>query len=185
MDGFPDHPFWDFSLRVYGSDGVPPACLRLQERHRLDVNVVLYCCWLGADGRGALDRAQMDTLLGAVGDWHDTVVRAIRAVRTAMKGGIDPVPLDLSDALRRRIAKIEVDCEHAEQLTLAAAVAPAADSGRSDDDRAADAVANVRLYLAAIEAAPTADDRSDLAVILAPAVPSVAAGRIADIAATL
>ena len=48
---FPDHPFWDFSLRVHGADGVAGACLDLQDAHQLDVNIVLYCCWIGATGR--------------------------------------------------------------------------------------------------------------------------------------
>ena len=56
---FPDHPFWDFSLRVYGSEGVPEACLVLQERHGIDVNVLLYCFWLGASGRGTLDDGEI------------------------------------------------------------------------------------------------------------------------------
>ena len=50
---FPEHPFWDFSLSVYSTEGVPAACLVLQDHHQVDVNVILFCCWLGASGRGA------------------------------------------------------------------------------------------------------------------------------------
>jgi uncharacterized protein (TIGR02444 family) len=38
---FPDHPFWDFSLQVHQCLGVPEACLELQTRHGLDVNMLL------------------------------------------------------------------------------------------------------------------------------------------------
>ncbi len=61
---YPDHPFWDFSLEVYGAEGVPPACLALQEAHQLDVNIVLFCCWTGATGRGALDIGDFETMAG-------------------------------------------------------------------------------------------------------------------------
>ena len=54
MSDFPDHPFWDFSLIVYMTPGVGPACVALQEAHELDVNIVLFCLWAGASGRGAL-----------------------------------------------------------------------------------------------------------------------------------
>lgn len=40
---FEDHPFWDYSIRVYRTDGVPAACLVLQEMHQIDVNVMLFC----------------------------------------------------------------------------------------------------------------------------------------------
>ena len=53
---FEDHPFWEFSLRVYGNGGVPTACLALQERHAIDVNLLLFCAWIGESGRGILGR---------------------------------------------------------------------------------------------------------------------------------
>ena len=124
---FPDHPFWDFSLRVYGSEGVPEACLVLQERYGIDVNVLLYCCWLGASGRGTLDDGEIAAVRGAVEHWHRDVVRAVRAVRQRLKGGFGGAPVDLSEPIRRRIAKIEVDLEHVEQLMLAGSVVRDAD----------------------------------------------------------
>ena len=68
---FPDHPFWDFSLGIYGWAGIPQACLELQSAHELDVNILLYCLWFGASGHGAFDEADMATgttkLFGACG----------------------------------------------------------------------------------------------------------------------
>ncbi|MFB3151067.1 MAG: TIGR02444 family protein, partial [Alphaproteobacteria bacterium] len=51
---FPDNPCWDFALVVYRRDGVAEACLALQESQGVDVNVLLFCCWLGESGRGGL-----------------------------------------------------------------------------------------------------------------------------------
>lgn len=165
-EGFPEHPFWNFSLRVYGTAGVPPACLRLQEAHGLDVNVVLFCCWLGASGRGALSPAERRAMVEAVGAWHETVVRAVRAVRQRLKGGMAPAPPELSEPLRRRIAKIEVDLEHVEQLMLAAAVERPAEAARTPEARLDDALENVRGYLAEIGVAPGEGDARDFAEIL-------------------
>lgn len=53
---FDDHPFWDYSLRVYCGDGVPAACLDLQDRFEIDVNVMLFCSWIGQSGRGVMTR---------------------------------------------------------------------------------------------------------------------------------
>ena len=62
---FENHPFWDFSLRVYGSDGVPAACIALQERRGIDVNLLLFSAWIGESGRGVLAESDLDATLAA------------------------------------------------------------------------------------------------------------------------
>ena len=166
MAEFPEHPFWDFSLGVYMSEGVGPACLELQDAHELDVNVLLFCMWLGASGRGTLDAAEMTTALGAVEAWHHDVVRGLRAVRVRMKGGMPPAPDELSESLRQRIQKAEIDCEHTEQLMLAGTIDRDADEWRAADARLADAVANVATYFSAIAGVAKDADRSNLAHML-------------------
>ena len=60
---FEDHSFWDFSLRVYGSDGVSAACIALQERHGIDVNLLLFSAWVGESGRGVLAQSELGRAL--------------------------------------------------------------------------------------------------------------------------
>lgn len=182
---FPEHPFWDFSLEVYRIEGVPPACLVVQERHGVDVNVLLFCCWLGASGRGVMSAGELRAALAAVDAWNREIVRSVRAVRQRLKGGMPPAPRALSDALRSRIAKIEVDLEHVEQLTIAAAVDRPANDALAAEKRAADAAANVGAYLATIGARLVDDDRRQLATILAAAFRMVPAGRIEDLCRSL
>jgi uncharacterized protein (TIGR02444 family) len=168
---FHDHPFWDFSLSVYGTQGVPPACLALQERHGIDVNVVLFCAWMGASARGVMTSAELDAALDAVRDWNLEIVCAMRVIRRRMKDGVPPVPDALCDSLRKVLMKLEVDCEHAEQLALAGAVERKKDASMSTAQRAADAVANIAAYFAKHGAKTDAEDAANLAIILAPGVP--------------
>ena len=179
---FPDHPFWDFSLRVYGSEGVPEACLVLQERHGIDVNVLLYCCWLGASGRGTLDDGEIAAVRGAVEHWHRDVVRAVRAVRQRLKGGFGGAPVDLSEPIRRRIAKIEVDLEHVEQLMLAGSVVRDADESLGDAARLDHALDNAGAYFRAEGVAPDAADASQTAIIVGPAFDALDSAAVADAA---
>ena len=181
MADFPDHPFWDFSLDVYMTPGVGAACVELQEAHRLDVNVLLYCAWLGASGRGAPSADEMRSVLDAVEAWHTEIVRPLRAVRTRMKGGVGSAPTDLSESLRQRIQKIEIDCEHTEQLMLAAALDRPADPARPEEARASDAAANVALYFRIAGITPGKSDRANCAIVLGVAFPEIAASRIAQI----
>lgn len=166
MAEFPEHPFWDFSLSVYMSEGVGAACLELQDAHELDVNVLLFCMWLGASGRGALSAAEMKTVTGAVEVWHHEVVRELRAVRVRMKGGMPPAPDDLTESLRQRIQKTEIDCEHTEQLMLAGSIEKQADDSRAEGLRLADAVANIAAYFTEFGGSATAADRANLAHML-------------------
>ena len=166
MAEFPDHPFWDFSLDVYMSDGVGAACLELQDAHELDVNILLFCMWLGASGRGALTTTEMKTVTDAVHHWHHDVVRVLRSVRTLMKGGMEPAPADLSESLRQRIQKTEIDCEHTEQLMLAASIETTVDDTRPDEARLADAVSNISVYFQSFGAAVSGRDRINFGVVL-------------------
>lgn len=145
---FPDHPFWDFSLRVYSREGVGGACLHLQEHHGIDINVMLYCLWLGETQRGVLATEECAAMTAAVGNWHQEVVKRLREVRRILKSTFPDVPHDLSEALRGEVQAAELDSEHLEQLMLAASVErPAASGALTVEDRAADATANLDLYL--------------------------------------
>ncbi|MPY71669.1 MAG: TIGR02444 family protein [Alphaproteobacteria bacterium] len=170
---FDDHPFWDFSLAVYGTAGVPPACLELQERHGIDVNVMLFCTWTGASGRGAMSEAELRSALDAVAEWNSVVVCGMRAIRRRMKEGMPPVPVERSEALRKVLMKLEVDCEHAEQLALAGAVERPTDETMDVGRRAADAVGNIAAYFALRGVRTDEADAANLATILAPALPGM------------
>ena len=148
------------------SDGVGAACLELQDAHELDVNVLLFCLWRGASGCGALSADEMKIATDAVYAWHHDIVRALRAVRTLMKSGMKPAPADLAESLRQRIQKTEIDCEHTEQLMLAAAIETTVDVTRADDLRLVDAVSNVSQYFQLFGAKASAQDRQNIAVML-------------------
>ncbi len=175
---FDDHPFWDYSIKVYGTDGVPAACLALQERHPIDVNVILFCSWVGHSGHGVMSEGELARTLDAVSEWHEDIVRALRAVRQRLKGGLPPAPAALSDALRRRILKIEVDCEHAEQLMLAGTLVREADDSLTPERRAADALANIANYFSNQGVAADGEDAAELAIIMAAAFTELESERV-------
>lgn len=61
-------PFWRFSVRLFRAAGVADACIALQDECGADVNLLLYCGWLGACGR-RLDRRAMRSAANAVRRW--------------------------------------------------------------------------------------------------------------------
>jgi uncharacterized protein (TIGR02444 family) len=141
MDGvvWPRTPFWDYSVALYGRPGVEAACLELQQRHRIDVNLVLLCLWLGERGT-ALDGEALARLCHAADRWQLEVVRPLRNLRRRLKarltdGEPNSVAGDwptLAASLRERAIALEIDAEHLEQVhldTVAAGLPTTAVSG--------------------------------------------------------
>jgi uncharacterized protein (TIGR02444 family) len=140
--------FWRFSLAFYASPEVAPACIELQDRHGKDVNVALYCCWLGASGRGRLDATSLAAADAAVASWRASVVAGLRAARRAIKAEAAPG----SENLYTKAKAVELEAERVEQSILVARAASAAPRGV--DERLADALANLALYVGAAPAEP-------------------------------
>jgi len=170
---FEDHPFWDFSLRVYGSDGVAAACIALQERRGIDVNVLLFGAWIGESGRGVLAESDLDAALAATTAWNRDIVCALRVVRNRLKGRMGAIPTERSDVLRKMILEVEVRSEHVEQIALAAAVTRPADPALAAARRGGDAVANVAAYFRRHGFTPDAEDARQVAIVLDPAFPEI------------
>jgi uncharacterized protein (TIGR02444 family) len=173
--GFGDNPFWTFSLAIYAGDGVAQSCIALQDRHDVDVNLLLFCTWIGASGRGTLTAADFAVILDAAGPWNREVVCRLRAARRWMKNAGDGVDPSLADALRRMIVDIEVDCEHAEQLALANLVQrPPAE--RPAEERVEAAIGNLAGYFERTGVMIRDADVGDLAAIVGAAIPELDGG---------
>jgi len=157
---FPDHPFWDWSLRVYAAPAVEKALLELQDRHGLDVNLLLFAGWTSLTGQGRLTESAWGELVAATADWRTKVIEPLRAVRRHLKrdrGGAD------AEALRSRVKALELDAEHAAQLAIAG-MAPRPGQSTVDGSKTlAQATANLERYAAAAGTALTGRERRLLA----------------------
>jgi uncharacterized protein (TIGR02444 family) len=166
---FPPSAFWDFSLRLYARPGVPDACLALQARHGIDVNLLFCCLWLGMAGE-RLTKRDVARLAARVRVLHEGVVKPLREARTLLKQIIASEDESLRPALgalRTAIKKSELDAEHVEQVVLGAAL-PRRGSGSPSPALAG---ANAMAYLAAMGVRAGPEDEVDLGRIVA-ALPS-------------
>jgi uncharacterized protein (TIGR02444 family) len=128
--------FWQFSLALYGQPGVSGECLELQDKFGLNINLLLFCAWLGRRGV-VLTREHLEEASRSIASWHDNVVRPLRGLRRQMKLHHENI-----SALRAQVQRIEIEAEQVEQAMLfdyARSIAP---------DGEQDAVArNVNEYL--------------------------------------
>ncbi|MGH3638157.1 MAG: TIGR02444 family protein [Mycobacterium sp.] len=111
--------FQRFAVDVYGSDGVSTACVLLQDRCGVDVNVLLLAAYVGAAERSTFTDDEMAAAVARTGHWQRDVVGPLRAVRTRLRDGPPPAPSAATVALRERIKAIELDAEMIELDELA------------------------------------------------------------------
>lgn len=110
--------FWSYSLRLYRVPEVANACLSLQDQWGADVNLILYCCWLGRSGR-ALDKRSLRMAITVTSRWQAEVVQPVRKVRHSLKVRPHDVPDAWVAAIRKRLGAVELDLEYLEQRMLA------------------------------------------------------------------
>jgi len=110
---------WDFSISLYGREPVRKICLALQESFAADVNLILYCLWLGATGRGQIDGDTFAHLSEAVSVWQKEVVVPLRAARVRLRKPPRSVSPNAAGALRDQIKEIEFAAERIELDVLA------------------------------------------------------------------
>jgi len=111
-----DNALWRFVLPFYGSAGVSPACLVLQDQIGVDVNILLVAAYAAAERGVVLDRADIAAADGLVRGWRSEIVEPLRRVRNRMKTGPTPAPSAATEPLRNKIKAAELD---GEQIALA------------------------------------------------------------------
>jgi uncharacterized protein (TIGR02444 family) len=139
-----DNPFWQFSLAVYAAPGVAAECLALQRALDIDVNMLLFCAWLGVR-KTIMTAEDIEAFEAIVRPWQQSVVRALRAARDAMKAIPEMGHNDVK-ALRKQILEVELRAEQIQQALQFQAITdrPLATTADSKD---AAVRANLRTFL--------------------------------------
>jgi uncharacterized protein (TIGR02444 family) len=134
--------FWRFSLALYARPGVADALIALQERAGSNVNLVLFGLWLGVHRGHRLAAVELAAAQSAIAPLNETVVLPVRELRRLLKPAAEPG----LQALRRRIAGLELAAERRVQYRLAASLAGAVRAA-PEGGRLAAAEANLALAL--------------------------------------
>ena len=112
--------FWTFSLSVYDNPNVQQECLGLQDDYGIDVNLLLFCVFIGAAYGVVLPDPAVREAAEAVRTWQTKVVSVLRAVRMTLK----PFATEMSPVasmiatLRAQLKALELEAERIEQSTL-------------------------------------------------------------------
>lgn len=115
-----DGPLWEFAAATYGHAEVSKACLFLQDRCGVDVNVLLFALWIAAERKIAVDVAAIREVDTMVRQWRQEIVAPLRAIRRRLKTGPRPAPNAATEELRARLQDIEIELERIELAVLEA-----------------------------------------------------------------
>jgi uncharacterized protein (TIGR02444 family) len=94
---------WAFSLSVYANAAVQAECLDLQDHHGIDVNLLLFCAYVGAVHCAVLSDTEVRLAASIVGEWQNSIVKRLRpTLPQAVCHGPIADPLVGRDIARRR-----------------------------------------------------------------------------------
>jgi uncharacterized protein (TIGR02444 family) len=110
-------PFWRFSIKFYAVPGVAPACIELQDKAKVDVNVLFFLLW-NATERRALNAADVTQIERIIGPWREMAVIPIRNVRRALKTPPAALMPEVAESFRTRIKAVELEAERLQQEAL-------------------------------------------------------------------
>lgn len=124
--------------------GVGSACIDLQDRCGVDVNVLLFLLFLADRGRAISneDAARIDAQTRA---WREGVVVPLRAARRSLRTSIGSFDRDATETLRTNVKRIELEAEQILQETLER-MNPAGATGKSTSSRTGAARTNLAAY---------------------------------------
>lgn len=169
--------FWDYSNRIYRSEGVQEACLALQNSHGLDVNIALFSCWFGC-AYGIAPDELFAKAVSYSSIWRRNVVEPLRSARSWLKGEIQSGRFASEEStmvLREEIKSVELNAERLQQHQLQAL---ARDHTVVASDPLVATVTNLKTYLALAHLEISNEVGSLLKTLVVAAVPGAPEGLV-------
>src|SRR4051812_104131 len=110
----PGSPFWHFSVGFYRVPEVAAACIKLQDEAEVDVNLLFFVLW-NASLQRRLPPAVVEEADRRVGDWRQTVIVPLRALRRALKASPALIEPGASEVFRTKVKGLELESERLQQ----------------------------------------------------------------------
>ncbi len=104
---------WNWSLDVYKLANTQQACLHLQNTWGLDVNTLLWLCWLAAHNHIPTSRS-IDAAESISKYWQSILISSVRKARNR----IDVTKLPVESTIRTQLLALELYGEKRQQHAL-------------------------------------------------------------------
>jgi uncharacterized protein (TIGR02444 family) len=109
---------WSFSLAVYAQARVPVTLIHWQDTLDADINMVLWCCWVGGFHNCRLDSRLLADVDAEIAAWRANIVQPLRAIRTHIKQDLASHLMPGAQAAREAVLAAELVAEQVVQACL-------------------------------------------------------------------
>jgi len=153
---FPTSELWNYSTQIWTLPEVESICLDLQDNYEANVNMLLYCCWVG-DKNLSLNDDDLQTLIDTVQPWQ-TIIKPLRDSRKMMKQHLIALPANTIDQTVSNISEMELNAEHMTQLALEKALRPEKILPCEDQSNIECSFSNIKAYISSLDNISSADE---------------------------
>lgn len=153
---FPNSELWNYSTQIWTLPEVELICLEMQNDYDININILLYCSWVG-DKKLLLNDDDMQTLLDTVQPWQ-IIIKPLRDSRKMMQQQLIAMPANMVDQTVANISEMELNAEHMTQLAMEKALKLESISPASDQDNIECSLNNIKTYLNALEEVSSIND---------------------------
>jgi len=153
---FPNSELWNYSTQIWTLPEVEAICLDLQNNFEANINILLYCCWVG-DKRLSLNDDDIQSLLDSIQPWQ-TIIKPLRDSRKLMQQHLIAMPANMIDQTISNISEMELNAEHMSQLAIEKALKSEDISHCSDQNNIECSLNNIKTYLNSLDSNTSADE---------------------------
>jgi len=153
---FPNSEFWNYSSQIWKLPDVENICLELQNNYDINVNLILYCCWVG-DKNLNLNDDDLQILLDTIQPWQ-TMIKPLRDSRKMMQQQLIAMPANMLDQTIENISEMELNAEHMSQLALEKALKPEKISPCENLNNIECSLSNIKTYIGSLNNIESIDE---------------------------
>ncbi|MDC0073661.1 TIGR02444 family protein [Alphaproteobacteria bacterium] len=103
--------FKNFTIEIYSLPEIKKNLLYLQDNYNLNVNILLFCCWLGIKKNYLITKNELLICYKNSSEWNKSIVKKVRFLRTNLK----KFNINQFAKIYEKIKSLELDLEFIEQ----------------------------------------------------------------------
>ncbi|MCK4608357.1 MAG: DUF2390 domain-containing protein [Gammaproteobacteria bacterium] len=158
----PEHPFCTYVNQNLSHEPIKDALTSLQQHLDLNINVLLFCCWVGKSGRKQLNKKELLTILTTITPWHEQIVATLKKLRVTLQHKISS---SLSHNISQLVQEQEAAANKIEQLMLTEIITHKPVS-RGEKQKLNDSCRNIHTYCKELPKKPDKQQISTLKLLL-------------------
>lgn len=134
--------FLQFINQLYDHQQIKNILRNLQERLKLNLNILLFCCWFARQGCRNLSKKELQNIINSIAPWHNQIIIALQKMYLDSKKVNNQA---WQEHISSKITDTIFSAQQMEQVTIAETIARAP-ADRTSNQKIADACKSISAY---------------------------------------